>query len=461
MAEFLAVAMVLAVCALLLVGYPVALTLAGVSLGFAFAGASAGVMDLALLGALPQRIFGVMTNDVLLAIPLFIFMGVMLERSRIAEDLLETMGRLFGALPGGLGLSVIVVGVLLAAAKGVVGATTVTMGLIVLPTMLRHGYDKALAAGTVAATATLAQIFPPATVLVLLGDQLSNSYQAAQLAQGNFAPQTVSVADLFAGAIIPGLVLVLLYALYLIGVAIFFPKKSPAIAPDPAAPRGFALARRLVAVLIAPIVLILAVLGSILGGVATPTEAASVGAVGSILLAARRAGAAGLLVPVMIRTTQITSMIFLILIGATLFSLVFRGLGGDLMVERTLTHLPGGVAGATLAVMAALFVLGFVMDAFEIIFVVVPIVAPVLLQMPGVDPVWLGIMMAVNLQTSYMHPPLGPTLFYLRGVAPPEVTTRHIYLGIIPYVLIQLAMLVALWLLPGLATWLPHRLYGS
>jgi len=461
MAEFLAVAMVLAVCALLLVGYPVALTLAGVSLGFAFAGASAGVMDLALLGALPQRIFGVMTNDVLLAIPLFIFMGVMLERSRIAEDLLETMGRLFGALPGGLGLSVIVVGVLLAAAKGVVGATTVTMGLIVLPTMLRHGYDKALAAGTVAATATLAQIFPPATVLVLLGDQLSNSYQAAQLAQGNFAPQTVSVADLFAGAIIPGLVLVLLYALYLIGVAIFFPKKSPAITPDPAAPRGFALARRLVAVLIAPIALILAVLGSILGGVATPTEAASVGAVGSILLAARRAGAAGLLVPVMIRTTQITSMIFLILIGATLFSLVFRGLGGDLMVERTLTHLPGGVAGATLAVMAALFVLGFVMDAFEIIFVVVPIVAPVLLQMPGVDPVWLGIMMAVNLQTSYMHPPLGPTLFYLRGVAPPEVTTRHIYLGIIPYVLIQLAMLAALWLLPGLATWLPHRLYGS
>ena len=461
MAEFLAVAMVLAVCALLLVGYPVALTLAGVSLGFAFAGASAGVMDLALLGALPQRIFGVMTNDVLLAIPLFIFMGVMLERSRIAEDLLETMGRLFGALPGGLGLSVIVVGVLLAAAKGVVGATTVTMGLIVLPTMLRHGYDKALAAGTVAATATLAQIFPPATVLVLLGDQLSNSYQAAQLAQGNFAPQTVSVADLFAGAIIPGLVLVLLYALYLIGVAIFFPKKSPAIAPDPAAPRGFALARRLFAVLIAPIALILAVLGSILGGVATPTEAASVGAVGAILLAARRAGSAGLLIPVMIRTTQITSMIFLILIGATLFSLVFRGLGGDLMVERTLTNLPGGVAGATLAVMAALFVLGFVMDAFEIIFVVVPIVAPVLLQMPGVDPVWLGIMMAVNLQTSYMHPPLGPTLFYLRGVAPPEVTTRHIYLGIIPYVLIQLAMLVALWLLPGLATWLPHRLYGS
>jgi len=460
MSEFLAVAMVVAVCALLLVGYPVALTLAGVSLGFAGIGAASHVMNLALLGALPARIFGVMGNDVLLAIPLFIFMGVMLERSRIAEDLLETMARLFGALPGGLGFSVIFVGVLLAAAKGVVGATTVTMGLIVLPTMLRHGYDKALAAGTVAATATLAQIFPPATVLVLLGDQLSNSYQAAQLAQGNFAPQTVSVADLFAGAIIPGLVLVLLYLLYLIGVAIFFPQKSPPIAPDPAAPHGLALARRLIAVLIAPIALILAVLGSILGGIATPTEAASVGAVGAILLAALRSGATGLLMPVMVRTTQITSMIFVILIGATLFSLVFRGLGGDIMVERALTNLPGGVAGATLAVMAALFLLGFVMDAFEIIFVVVPIVAPVLLKMPGVDPVWLGIMMAVNLQTSYMHPPLGPTLFYLRGVAPPEVTTRHIYLGIIPYVLIQLAMLVTLWFLPALATWLPHRLYG-
>jgi tripartite ATP-independent transporter DctM subunit len=460
MGETLAVAMVLAVCALLLVGYPVAFTLAGVSLGFAALGAALGIMDFALLGALPARIFGIMTNDVLLAIPLFIFMGVMLERSRIAEELLETMGRLFGRLPGGLGISVIVVGVLLAAAKGVVGATTVTMGLIVLPTMLRHGYDKALAAGTVAATATLAQIFPPATVLVLLGDQLSNSYQAAQLAKGNFAPQTVTVADLFAGAICPALVLVLLYLLYVIGVAVISPKKSPAIAADPSAARGAALGARLVSALVAPFALILAVLGSILAGVATPTEAASVGAVGAILLALPKAGAKGLLPPVMIRTTQITSMIFVILVGATVFSLVFRGLGGDELVHRTLSNLPGGVAGAVLAVMAAVFLLGFVMDAFEIIFVVVPIVAPVLLQMPGVDPVWLGIMLAVNLQTSYMHPPLGPTLFYLRGVAPPEVTTRDIYVGIIPFVLIQLAMLIALWFAPGLATSLPHRLYA-
>jgi tripartite ATP-independent transporter DctM subunit len=461
MGETLAVGMVLAVCALLLVGYPVAFTLAGVSLCFAIAGAASGVMELALLGALPARIFGIMTNDVLLAIPLFVFMGVMLERSRIAEELLETMGRLFGRLPGGLGLSVIVVGVLLAAAKGVVGATAVTMGLIVLPTMLRHGYDKALAAGTVAATATLAQIFPPATVLILLGDQLSNSYQAAQLAKGNFAPQSVTVADLFAGAICPGLVLVIFYMLYVIGVAVVRPKKSPAIAADPLALHGVALAVQLVAVLVAPFALILAVLGSILAGIATPTEAASVGAVGAILLAARKAGAKGLLMPVMVRTTQITSMIFVILIGATVFSLVFRGLGGDGLVQRVLNNLPGGVAAAVLAVMVVVFLLGFVMDAFEIIFVVVPIVAPVLLQMPGVDPVWLGIMLAVNLQTSYMHPPLGPTLFYLRGVAPPEVTTRDIYLGIIPFVLIQLAMLVALWFAPGLATLLPHRFYAS
>jgi tripartite ATP-independent transporter DctM subunit len=463
MPDLLAVGMIAAVCVLLLAGYPVALTLAGTSLLFAVGGAAAGVLHLALLGALPERIFGVMTNDVLLAIPLFVFMGVMLERSRVAEDLLGAMGRLFGRLPGGLGISVIIVGVLLAAAKGIVGATAVTMGLIALPTMLRHGYDKALAAGTIAATATLAQIFPPATVLVLLGDQLSNSYQAAQLAQGNFAPQTVSVADLFAGALIPGLVLVLLYVVYLIAVAAVFPSKSPAIAPVADAEKAGALRTLgyIGVVMIAPLALILAVLGSILGGVATPTEAAAVGAVGSILLAAARAGLKNLLLPVAVRTTQIASMIFLILIGATLFSLVFRGLGGDTMVERALTGLPGGVAGAVLSVMAALFLLGFVMDAFEIIFVVVPIVAPVLLRMPGVDPVWLGIMMAVNLQTSYMHPPLGPTLFYLRGVAPPEVTTRHIYLGIIPFVLIQLAMLLALWFLPGMATWLPHRLYGS
>ena len=461
LAEVLAVLMVAAVIAALMAGYPVALTLAGVSLAFALLGDALGAMSFDILGALPQRVFGIMTNEVLLAIPLFIFMGVMLERSRIAEDLLETVGRLFGSLRGGLGFSVVIVGTLLAAAKGVVGATTVTMGLIMLPAMLRFGYAPRLAAGIVAATATLAQIFPPATVLVLLGDQLGNAYQAAQLAQGNFSPRSVNVGDLFAGALIPGFALVGMYLVFLMAVAILRPKACPALLPDPNAPRGLALARRLIEVLIAPLLLILTVLGSILGGVATPTEAASIGAVGSILLAARKAGLRGVLRPVVEKTTQITAMIFLILIGATAFSLVFRALGGDDMVNRALTDLPGGSAGAMLVAMLAMFLLGFVMDAFEIIFVVVPIVAPALLLMPGIDPVWLGIMMAVNLQTSYMHPPLGPTLFYLRGVAPPQITTRHIYWGIIPFVLIQVFALVVLWSVPGLATMLPHALYGS
>jgi tripartite ATP-independent transporter DctM subunit len=459
-AEIFAVLLVVAVCVVLMAGYPVALTLGGVSLAFALVGHFVGLMDIGILGALPERIYGIMVNEVLLAIPMFIFMGVMLERSRVAEELLETMGRMFGSLRGGLGISVVIVGAMLAAAKGVVGATTVAMGLIVLPAMLRFGYDKRLAAGTVAATSTLAQIFPPATVLVLLGDQIGNAYQASQLSQGIFAPRSVTVSDLFAGALVPGFALVALYLVYLIAVAILWPKKAPALPPDPHAPRGIKLASRLVAVLIAPLLLIFAVLGSILGGIATPTEAASIGAVGALLLAVRKAGVRGLLLPVIEKTTQITSMIFVILIGATMFSLVFRALGGDIMVERALTNLPGGVNGALFAVMLAMFLLGFVMDAFEIIFVVVPIVAPPLLKMPGVDPVWLGILMAVNLQTSYMHPPLGPTLFYLRGVAPPEITTRHIYVGIIPFVLIQLFALIVLWFVPGLATALPHALYG-
>ncbi|HWM81913.1 MAG TPA: TRAP transporter large permease subunit [Pseudolabrys sp.] len=460
LADSLAILMVVAVVVTLMAGYPVALTLAGISLAFAVIGDLAGVMTFGILGALPQRIFGVMTNEVLLAIPLFIFMGVMLERSRVAEDLLESMGRLFGPLRGGLGLSVVVVGTLLAAAKGVVGATTVTMGLIVLPAMLRFGYDKRLAAGTVAATATLAQIFPPATVLVLLGDQLSISYQTAQLAQGILAPQSVTVSDLFAGAIVPGFALVGLYMLLLVIVALVKPAWSPAMPPDPDRPHGLRLVARLIQALVAPLALIVAVLGSILAGIATPTEAAAIGAVGAIVLAAYRSGIAGLLPPVVRKTTQISSMIFLILIGATLFSLVFRALGGDDLVHRGLGSLPGGPTAAMLAVMLGIFLLGFVMDAFEIIFVVVPIVAPALLAMPGVDPVWLGVMIALNLQTSYMHPPLGATLFFLRGVAPPEITTRHIYLGIIPFVAIQLVALLALWAVPELATALPQALYA-
>ena len=518
-AETLAVLMVIAVIAFLMIGYPVALTLAGVSLIFAALGEAAGLMDFALLGALPQRIFGVMTNEVLLAIPLFVFMGVMLERSRIAEELLETMGRLFGSLTGGLAISATLVGTLLAAAKGVAGATTVTMGLITLPAMLRHGYDPRLAAGTVAATATLAQIMPPATVLVLLADQINNAFQTAQLAAGKFSPDSVSIGDLFAGAILPALLLVLLYLLFQVFVAVFRPKACPPVPPDPAA-QGAAVGRVLEA-LVAPILLIVIVLGSILAGLATPTEAAAVGAFGALLLTAYKAErsspallAAGAIVLLIVlsgaidlrgaaqegtrgrlalavaivlfallaygaaraiaavarsgvlreglaATTHITTMIFAILIGATLFSLVFRGLGGDDMVRRGLAHLPGGAAGAVLTVMVAMFLLGFVMDAFEIIFVVVPIVAPALLMMPGINPIWLGIMMAMNLQTSYIHPPLGPTLFFLRGVAPPAITTAHIYLGAIPFVLIQLFALVLLWFVPQLATGLPVALYGQ
>ena len=463
--EILAILLVVAVCAMLMAGYPVALTLGGVSLAFALLGVAAGVFQLSLLNALPPRIFGVMSNDVLIAIPLFVFMGVMLERSHVAEDLLETMGRLLGSVTGGLAIAVLIVGVLLAAAKGIVGATTVTMGLIVLPVMLRHGYDPRLAAGTVAATATLAQIFPPATVLVLLGDQMSNAYQAAQLSQGIFSPQSVTVTDLFAGAIIPAFGLVALYLIFLVAVAAIWPHTSPAVPRDPNAPRGAAMVRRLTEVMVAPLALIVAVLGSILGGIATPSESASIGAMGAMLLAARRTGlpvfVRDVLVQVVHKTAQITAMIFLILIGATLFSLVFRGFGGDDMVHRGLSDLPGGAAGAILVVMSAMFLLGFVMDAFEIIFVVVPIVAPALLKMEGINPVWLAVMMAMNLQTSYIHPPLGPTLFFLRGVAPPQITTAHIYVGVIPFVVIQLLALVLLWFLPGLATWLPHKLYGS
>lgn len=452
--EVFSILLVVAAIAALLVGYPVALTLAGVSLAFAAFGDVAGVMNIAILGALPQRIYGVMTNDVLLALPMFIFMGVMLEQSRIAEDLLERVGRLFGPLRGGLGYAVVLVGALLAASTGLVGATAVTMGLIMLPSMLRHGYDPRLAAGSVAASATLAQIIPPSTVLILLGDQINIAYQAAQLAKGSFAPEVVSVGDLFAGALGPGLLLVILYLAYIAVVAWLKPSSAPAAATG-APPQG-----SLAEALLAPVVLIVAVLGSILFGIATPTEAASVGAVGAMLLAWRRAPLWPLMRPVAEQTAQITAMIFLILIGATLFSLVFRALGGDDLVSRALQHLPGGASGAVLIVMLAVFLLGFVMDAFEIIFVVVPIVAPALLKLPGIDPIWLGIMMAVNLQTSYMHPPLGPTLFFLRGVAPPQITTRHIYVGIIPFVAIQLFALVVLWFWPGLATALPHAFDG-
>jgi tripartite ATP-independent transporter DctM subunit len=460
MAEYLPLWLFLAVCLVLLAGYPVAFSLAGTALLFAWVGQWAGVFDGALLQALPNRIYGIMTNQTLVAVPLFVFMGVVLERSRVAEDLLETMSLLFGRLRGGLGISVLLVGTLLAASTGIVGATVVTMGLIALPTMLKRHYDPALCAGTICAAGTLGQLIPPSIVLVLLGDVLSSAYQQAQLDLGIWSPQTVSVGDLFVGALLPGLLLVLAYLLYLLALAWLRPGAMPAL---PAAERqGLAdgLGWRLLRALLPPLLLMVAVLGSILAGYATPTEAAAVGAVGALLLAlAQRRLDLAALRAVMRQTTLITSMVFLILIGASVFSLVFRGLGGDELVADLLGGLPGGVVGATLAVMLLLFLLGFILDFIEIVFVVVPIVGPILLAM-GLDPVWLGVMIAINLQTSFLTPPFGFALFYLRGVAPPQVSTGQIYRGVAPFILIQLLMLGILAAWPGLATWLPKVVYG-
>jgi len=444
----------------LLAGYPVALSLGGTALAFALVGGWLGLFDPAFIAALPNRIYGVMTNETLIAVPLFVFMGVMLERSQVAESLLDTMAMLFGPLRGGLGISVTLVGMLLAASTGIVGATVVTMGLLSLPTMLRRGYDPGIAAGTICASGTLGQVIPPSIVLVLLGDVLSAAYQQAQLDMGLFAPETVSVGDLFVGALIPGLVLVLLYLLYLLGVAWLRPEAVPAIPESERTIAPGALWRRVFLVLLPPLLLIVAVLGSILWGVATPTEAASVGAVGAMLLAwSRRRLDLGTLREVVVQTTSVTSMVFLILIGAALFSLVFRGFGGDEAVTELLSGLPGGTLSAVALVMLVMFLLGFILDFIEITFVVVPIVGPVLLAM-GLDPVWLGVMIAVNLQTSFLTPPFGFSLFYLRGVAPPEVRTGHIYRGVIPFIFIQLLMLGALALWPQIATWLPDLVYG-
>ncbi len=449
-----------AVCLVLLAGYPVAFSLAGTALGFAWLGYVLDLFDPLMLDALPNRLFGVMTNETLVAVPLFVFMGVMLEKSRVAEQLLDTMAALFGSLRGGLGISVTLVGMLLAASTGIVGATVVTMGLLSLPTMLRRGYDPGLACGTICASGTLGQIIPPSIILVLLGDVLSAAYQQAQLDMGIFAPETVSVGDLFAGAVLPGLVLVGLYLVYLLLRAWLSPRAMPAIpAEELAGLRKAGLGRRVAGALLPPLALIVAVLGSILGGLATPTEAASVGAVGAMLLAAgQRRFNLRLLGEVARSTTRVTSMVFLILIGASVFSLVFRAYGGDELVADLLSDLPGGVVGAMLAVMALMFLLGFVLDFIEITFVVVPIVGPVLLSM-GLDPVWLGIMIALNLQTSFLTPPFGFALFYLRGVAPSQIRTGQIYRGVAPFILIQLLMLGLLAAWPGLATWLPGLLY--
>jgi tripartite ATP-independent transporter DctM subunit len=524
--EIFVIAMFFGVCGLLMTGFPVAFALAGTAIIFASVSYLFGVFDLAFLGILPNRIYGnAMTSEILIAVPLFVFMGVMLERSKVAEELLDTMGMLFGSLRGGLGISVCVVGALLAASTGIVGATVVTMGLLSLPTMLRRGYDPGLACGSICASGTLGQIIPPSLVLVVLGDQISDAYQEAQRKLGNFAPDPVSVGDLFAGALIPGFALVGLYILYQVFIAFVRPASSPPIPRDEllAGRSRKELIIRVFHALIAPIALIVAVLGSILAGIATPTEAASVGAIGATLLGGLRlnsekpipiyAASVGLIVvliltgvmdlrvsrdniptgdmfgilvaviccmaltwgvavslmrvyrtqglqEVMRSTTRVSAMVFGIVIGAQLFSSVFRGLGGDDMVHAFLTSLPGGTFGAMLVVMAIMFFLGFFLDFIEITFVVVPIVAPILLGM-DLNPIWLGIMIALNLQTSFLTPPFGFALFYLRGVAPETVTTGQIYRGVAPFVAIQLVALFIVAAFPEMTTWLPKLVFGS
>ncbi len=525
--EYLALLMFAIACAALMAGYGVAFTLGGVSLIFAAIGVFTGQFEASFLLALPGRVFPLITRDILMAVPLFVFMGVMLEKSRIAEDLLEAMGDLFTNLRGGLGISVVLVGALLAASTGIVGATVVTMGLLSLPTMLRRGYAPSLASGSIAASGTLGQIIPPSIVLVILGDQLSNAFQEAQRSHGLTVKGggTISVGDLFAGALLPGLILVGLYALYIAIIAALKPRMAPARGWDKDVHMGKFIRRTLQAML-PPLLLILAVLGSILSGYATPTRGAALGALGAIFLAGYKladdkpgvqklivlatlsmvalivvdltgidmrfnqdgwavseriavtlalafsglavlgTGAAlaylrnkGQLAEVSRSTMYITSMVFVILIGATMFSLVFRGFGGDELVAHLLASAPGGAIGALIFVMIIMFFLGFFLDFIEITFVIVPLVAPPLMAM-GMDPIWLGILMALNLQTSFLTPPFGFALFYLRGVAPPEVTTTALYKGVLPFIGIQIFVILLVAFFPQIATMLPEFMVG-
>jgi len=461
MIEYLPLFLFLAVCLVLMLGYPVAFSLGGTSLIFAAAGYYFEVFDSAFLEAFPNRLYGIMTNQNLIAVPLFVFMGVILEKSKIAEGLLFSMAKLFGQKAGGLSLSVILVGMLLAASTGIVGATVVTMGLLSLPAMLKKNYDPKIATGVICASGTLGQIIPPSIILVLLGDVLSSAYQQAQLDMGIWSPKTVSVADLFMGAIIPGLILVFLYVLYIILIATLQPQRVPALSAEEQHPDIKSLLIDVSKALIPPFALILAVLGSILTGKATPSEASAVGALGGLLLALiQRKLTLKILLEVCEQTLKVTSMVFMIFIGAAIFSLVFRGFAGDEMVTDFLTDMPGGTFGAVALVMLVMFLLGFILDFIEITFVIVPIIGPVLLAM-GLDPIWLGIMIAVNLQTSFLTPPFGFALFYLRGVAPVEVKTMDIYKGVMPFIVIQLIVLGLLAYWPDLVTWLPNLVYGD
>jgi tripartite ATP-independent transporter DctM subunit len=435
--EWLAPVMFLTVLVMIFSGYPVAFSLGGVSLIFAFIGIQLGLFDWALMLALPERVFGVMSNYVLLAVPFFIFMGAMLEKSKLAEDLLKTIGMLFGPLRGGLALAVVFVGALLAAATGVVGASVVAMGMISMPIMLQYGYDRGLASGTIAASGTLGQIIPPSVVLVVLGDQLG-----------------VSVGDLFRGALTPGIMLALAYMMYVLITARLSPGSAPALPPEVRSIPFPALMRQVALVMLPPLALILIVLGSIFIGIATPTEAGALGALGAMIIAlANRRLTMKALKDTMWSTTELTSMILLLLIGSTAFALVFRGLDGDLWIADLLGNLPGGKVGFLVAANLSIFILGFFIDFFEIAFIILPLLVPVA-SMLGIDLVWFGVMVGMNLQTSFLTPPFGFALFYLRGVAPDEVKTSDIYRGVIPFIVIQVLAILTIILFPELVTWL-------
>jgi len=449
--------MFVTVCLVLLAGFPVAFSLAGTALIFAGLGVVTDTFNPAFLGAIPNRLYGDMTNSALVAVPLFVFMGVLLQKSNLAENLLSNMADVMGGFRGSLAISVILVGMMIAASTGIVGATVIAMGLISLPIMLERKYDQSLSAGTICATGTLGQIIPPSIALVLLGDVLSGANQKAQIDMGNLAGKTVSVGDLFMGAIIPGLLLVVAYSLYVLIRAY----SSPLIAPKQEIKKIDNKWKVIFTTLMPPLVLIISVLGSILAGIATPTEAAGVGGLGAILLAAssKTLNKKNLTESVE-TTTEITAMVFMILIGSSIFSLVFRGFGGDDVVAGIFDQMPGGIFGAMLIVMIIIFLLGFILDFIQITFVVVPIVGPVLLSM-GIDPIWLGIMIAINLQTSFLTPPFGFALFYLRGVAPDSLPTTAIYRGVIPFIIIQIALLFSLALFPEIVTFLPEAVYGN
>jgi tripartite ATP-independent transporter DctM subunit len=433
--DWMAPLMFLGLVAFLLLGYPVAFSLAANGLLFGFVGIQMGFFEFSLLQALPERIFGIMSNATLLAIPFFTFMGLILERTAMAEDLLDTMGQLFGALRGGLAYAVILVGALLAATTGVVAASVIAMGLISLPIMLRYGYDSRLAAGVIAASGTLAQIIPPSLVLIVLADQLG-----------------VSVGDMYRGAMAPALVLTGIYLGFVLLVSIVRPATVPALPVEARSLRGAALFNKVMASMLPPLVLVFLVLGTIFLGIATPTEGGAMGAVGALALAlAKRRLNLDLLRQAMTSTTKLTSFVVFILIGSTVFSLVFRGVDGDRWVQGLLTALPGGQIGFLLVVNLLVFVLAFFLDFFEIAYIIVPLLAPVASSL-GIDLIWFGVLLGINMQTSFMHPPFGFALFYLRSVAPPSVRTGDIYWGAIPFVVIQVLMVAIVLAFPGLVS---------